>query len=57
MSCPLAIICVPTSRSSSPSFRPAKRALEIFVTADRVAIKAGDARLRKHAVQQLFQLL
>jgi hypothetical protein len=32
-------------------------ALEIFVSADRVAIEAGDARLRKHPVQQLFQLL
>ena len=33
-----------------------QRALEIFVAADGVAIEAGDARLGKHAVQQLFQL-
>src|ERR1700677_2313837 len=34
-----------------------KRALEVFVAANRVAIKTRDARLRKHAVQQFFQLL
>ena len=33
-----------------------QRTLEIFPPAHRVAIKAPDARLRKHAVQQLFQL-
>ena len=32
-----------------------ERAFEIFMAADRVAIEPGDARLREHAVQQLFQ--
>ena len=36
--------------------RRVQGALEIFVAAHRVAIEARDARLRKHAVQQLFQL-
>ena len=34
-----------------------QRALEIFVAANGVAVEAGDARLREHAVQQLFELL
>src|SRR5579863_6368202 len=34
----------------------AERALEIFVPADGVTIVASDARLWKHAVQQLFEL-
>ena len=33
-----------------------QRALEIFLPAHGVAIKPRDARLRKHAVQQLLQL-
>ena len=32
-----------------------QRALEIFAAAHRVAVQASDARLGKHAVQQLFQ--
>ena len=31
--------------------------LEVFATANGVAIEATDARLREHAVQQFFQLL
>src|ERR1700677_115620 len=34
-----------------------ERPLEIFVAANRISIETPDARLRKQAVQQLFQLL
>src|SRR5579863_6424586 len=40
-----------------PLVKSVESTFEIFVAAYRIAVEAGDARLRKHAVQQLFQFL